>query len=141
VRKIGRWIGAVSLEGELLCCGGGPRAALYHLRTLTPMNPVGPTSSANSQDTGAVHFVDIFTDENKIAVGGEMENTLCLTNLSGDVVAEIETSSSCVYTVAHQSSSTRKLMTIAGSSSKIDLCTANFCYKDCTVNFPSATVC
>jgi len=136
VRPIGRWIGAVSLEGELLCCGGGPKAALYHLRTLTPVNPLGLTTSKSLEDTGAVHFVDIFADENKIAVGGEMQNTLFITNLNGDLLAEIETSASCVYTAAHRSTSTQKIMAIAGSSLKIDLCTANFSYRDRTINFP-----
>jgi hypothetical protein len=39
--QLGRWVGAVSLSGELLCAGGAPKAALYHLRTLTPIDPEG----------------------------------------------------------------------------------------------------
>jgi len=135
--QLGRWVGAVSLSGELLCCGGGPKAALYHLRTLTPIDPDGLQIPQFSENGGSLHVIEIFSEENRIILGGEMQGKMYQTNLSGEVIAEIETSSSCLYSVVHLNSEPLKMMSCAGSSSKIDLCTANFSYRDRTVSFPT----
>ena len=133
--QLGRWVGAVSLSGELLCCGGGPKAALYHLRTLSPIDPDGLQLPASTEN-GGLHVIEIFSEENRILLGGEM-GKLYQTNLSGGLIAEIDTSSSCLYSVVYMCSESLKLMSCAGSSSKIDLCTANFSYRDRTVTFPT----
>lgn len=135
--RLGRWIGAVSLCGELLCCGGGPRPAVYHLRTLTPVDSDGLQLPASTEQNGALHVLQIFPEDNRIVAGGEFQGHLYQTNMSGELLAEIETSSSCTYSVARTSSDTQKLLSCAGSSSEIDLCTANFSYKDRTISFPT----
>ena len=127
----------MSLSGELLCCGGGPKAALYHLRTLTPTEPEGLQLPQGSENSGSLHVISIFSEENRIILGGEMQGKLYQTNLSGELIAEIDTSSSCLYSVVHMYSESLKLMSCAGSSSKIDLCSANFSYRDRTITFPT----
>ena len=136
--QLGRWIGAVSLSGELLACGGGPKAALFHLRTLTPIDPEGLHLPSTCQNLGAFHVTKIVSDENRIILGGELEGKMYQTTLSGDLIAEIETSASCLYSVVHLNTESLKIMSCAGSSSKIDMCTANFSYKDRTILFPSS---
>lgn len=135
--QLGKWVGAVSLSGELVGCGGGPKPALYHLRTLSPIDSDGLQLPASSENVGSIHVIDIFGDDNRVVVGGELQGKLYQTNLSGELIAEIETSSSCVYSVAHWCGEPMKILAFAGSSSQIDLCTANFSYHDSTLTFPT----
>jgi len=130
-------VGAVSLSGELLGCGGGPKPALYHLRTLSPMDADGLQLPMCPENIGSVHVMDIFGDDNRVIVGGELHGKMYQTNLSGQLIAEIDTSFSCLYSVKYCRSESMKVMSCAGSSSKIDLCTANFSYRDRTITFPA----
>jgi THO complex subunit 6 len=67
-----------------------------------------------------------FVDD-AIMFGGE-SNNLYQYNYNGEVTAEIPISSSAVYSVVWQNGC-NKLMSIAGASNHVDICT-NFCYKD-----------
>jgi len=137
--KVGNWLGATSISGDWLALGGGPRAALWHLRTLTPMEPYLPpeAASANSYQ-GGIHALHIFGQEQKIVTGGDLEGTVYLSSMTnGQILSEIPTTfKGTTYSVAFQTEPF-KMMAIAGSSANIDLCTGNFDYKDTSVKFPS----
>ena len=59
--------------------------------------------------------------------------TLNLSNLSGELKAEIDMSSSVIYSLVEKSNP--NVMCCAGSSSYVDILTNNFTYKDATINF------
>jgi len=137
--KVGRWVGAVSISGDWLAVGGGPKAALWHLRTLTPMDPYlpEPLGGGGNAYQGGVHVVKIYEGEQKVITGGDLSGRLYLSNMStGQINSEIPTASGTTYSVEFQ---TRpfKMMSIAGSSSHVDICTGNFGYKDKLLHFPT----
>lgn len=72
-----------------------------------------------------MHVVEFYED--RIIAGGEAP-FLYQFNYNGDVFAEIPSSSTSIYSVVHREEP-YKVMCIAGSSPKIDLCT-NFSYRD-----------
>ncbi len=57
-------------------------------------------------------------------------------SLQGDLLAEVPVSSSVVYSLAWHDGAPARLLSIAGSSSRVDLCSPNFAYRDRTVAFP-----
>lgn len=136
--KVGKWVGAASVSGDWLALGGGPRAALWHLRTLTPMDPYLPPVEGAACQQGGIHALHIFGQEQKIVTGGDLEGTVYLSNMTnGQILSEIPTTSKgTTYSVAFQTEPF-KMMAIAGSSANIDLCTGNFDYKDTSVRFPT----
>lgn len=126
------------MSGDWLALGGGPRAALWHLRTLTPMDPYLPPVEGAACQQGGIHALHIFGQEQKIVTGGDLEGTVYLSNMTnGQILSEIPTTSKgTTYSVAFQTEPF-KMMAIAGSSANIDLCTGNFDYKDTSVRFPT----
>lgn len=123
--SLGKWVGAVSLNSDWLACGGGPRAAVWHLRTMSPNEALPP-------DDNGVHEIKIQGD--RVLIGGQM-NMLYQANLSGEVQSVVPVSSSCIYSIVCQEAPIR-ILTCSGSSSKIDVCAPNFSYKDQTIAFP-----
>lgn len=123
--RLGKWVGAVSISSDWIACGGGPRAALWHLRTLSPSDPLPPFDAA-------IHEMKIVGDN--IFIGGESK-TMYRTNITGEVTAEIPLSSACLYSIVCQDSPV-KILSCVGSSSKIDICSPSFSYKDQIINFP-----
>nr|XP_018911210.1 PREDICTED: THO complex subunit 6 [Bemisia tabaci] len=117
--SIGKWIGDVDLSEQWMVCGGGPRLALWHVRTLS----VG-TIFKSVKDEG-IH-VSKFLEDKVLAAGAS--SSVFFLSYKDKIQAEIETSQITVYSVAYQLDPT-KVMSIAGSSSKVDLCT-NFYYRD-----------
>ena len=67
--QIGKWLGAASLSGDWLGLGGGPKAALWHLRTLTPLDPYLPETvtpnvgGLGNAYEGGVHALHIYGPE------------------------------------------------------------------------------
>ena len=57
-------------------------------------------------------------------------------SLQGELLAEIPVSSSVVYSVAWHCGQPANILSVGGSSSRLDLCTPNFAYKDRTVALP-----
>lgn len=147
--KIGKWLGAASLSGDWLGLGGGPKAALWHLRTLTPLDPYLPESvtpnvgGPGNAYQGGVHALHIYGPEQKVVTGGDLGGTVYMTNMTtGQILAEIPTSArgGTTYSVATMTEPF-KVMALAGSSAKIDLCTGGaFEYKDASVRFPTPPV-
>lgn len=116
----GKWQGSVSAADEWFVCGGGPKLALYHLRSME--------TSMVFDFNSPVHVSGFLDDI--IYVGGDT-NRLLQYNMKGDVTAEIPTASSSIYSVISQTTP-EKLSSIAGSSNYLDICT-NFNYKDITI--------
>ncbi|KAJ8872615.1 hypothetical protein PR048_026221 [Dryococelus australis] len=121
--ELGKWIGTVDLSEDWLLCGGGPRLSLWHLRSMDVM------TAFPLEDMG-IH-VAMFQDD-RILVGGTMPHFYHL-NYSGKVYAQVPISSTTIYSVAYQESPV-KVMCLAGSSSKIDVC-SNFTYRDQVLSF------
>ena len=48
--KLGSWLGAASLSGDFLALGGGPRPALWHMRTRSPQERYLPPDIASNSN-------------------------------------------------------------------------------------------
>ncbi|XP_060527521.1 THO complex subunit 6 [Cylas formicarius] len=115
---LGIWIGALDCNDDYVVCGGGPRLTLYHYRFLS-------NSMIFPIDDKGIHVADIYKD--KVFAGGRAK-FFYQSSFNGDIVSEIPTSGATAYTVVRQEEPF-KVMCIAGSSPKIDVC-CNFMYKD-----------
>jgi len=122
--KLGKHVTAVALSQDWLACGGGPRLALWHLKSLAVAAPLPPAEL----EVKAVSFHD-----DVVMVGGR-GRTLYQANFNGDVTAEVVVSSSVVYSIAHTLKPS--ILCVAGSSSNIDICAPSYNYKDVTIKFP-----
>lgn len=123
--ELGKWIGAASLSEDWLLCGGGPRLSLWHLRSLD-------VTTAFQLDDSGIHVAMFYDD--RIMAGGASPYFYNL-NYTGDTYAQIPSSSTSIYSAVYQETPL-KVMCMAGSSSKIDLCT-NFSYRDQILTFAS----
>ena len=117
--------------------GGGPRASLWHLRTLTPLDPYLPEVSSLNAHQGGVHAIKIIDGQTSVVTGGDLNGSVYISSMSsGQTVSEIKTTvQGTTYSLECQTEPF-KFLAIAGSSATVDLCTANFDYKDRVVNFP-----
>ncbi|OWR52270.1 THO complex subunit 6 protein [Danaus plexippus plexippus] len=120
---IGKWMGAAALGDDWIVCGGGPRLALWHLRSLDVVTVF------DIPDHG-IH-VSFFHDDCVFA-GGAAKHLYQL-SYSGDIRVELPVSSTTVYSAVLRTSP-HKVLTIAGSSPEIDLCTT-FNYRDQVLHF------
>lgn len=116
--ELGKWVGAVSISDDWLLCGGGPSLSLWNMRSLSMMTPFP------LEDNG-IHVARFYDDH--VMAGGSSPVFRHL-DFSGKIISEVPSSSISVYTEVHQESP-YNVMCLAGSSSKIDLCT-NFYYRD-----------
>ena len=121
--KIGKWVGAVDFTDDWLLCGGGPKLSLWHMRSMEL------ATVFDIPDNG-IHVADIH--EERIIVGGEMPYLYHL-NYQATPLAKIPISSDTVYSVAFQEKH-QKILSIAGSSNLIDICT-NFNYRESSLKF------
>lgn len=115
--QFGKWQGTVSVTEDWLVCGGGPHAAMWHLRSMecTTVFPF----------VGSVHVSGFLDDI--VYVAGNHDH-LCQYNLKGETMVELPVSASSVYSVISRIEP-QKFMTIGGSSNRLDICT-DFNYKD-----------
>ncbi|XP_053625625.1 THO complex subunit 6 [Plodia interpunctella] len=120
---VGKWIGSVALGDDWIVCGGGPRLALWHVRSLDAV------SVFDIPDHG-IH-VSYFHNDCIIA-GGAAKHVYQL-SYSGEVKVELPVSATTVYSVALRTNP-NKILAIAGSSPEIDLCTT-FNYRDLVLHF------
>ncbi|XP_046750767.1 THO complex subunit 6 [Diprion similis] len=120
---LGKWIGTVDFTEDWLLCGGGPKLALWHMRTMEV------ATIFDLPDKG-IHVGSIH--EERIIAGGAMPNVHHLT-YQGEALAEVPTSSNTIYSIVHQESP-QKLLSMAGSSNNIDICT-NFSYREMVLKF------
>lgn len=120
--QFGKWQGTATISKDWVICGGGPRLTLFHMRTLQPTSIFSFPKE--------LHVTDFVNDN--ILAGGEI-NSLFQYKINGDIVSEIKTSGP-VWSAVWQTSPF-SIMTIAGSSNNIDVCTNNFTYKENALNF------
>ncbi|XP_066986398.1 THO complex subunit 6 homolog [Macrobrachium rosenbergii] len=124
----GRFITSVDVDNDWLVCGGGPRAGVFHLRSLALTTVLPPSK--------IVHVAK-FTryaeggDRGGIVVAGVMPH-IYVCSLAGQVTAQLPCSSPCIYTV-HVTRKPYTVMTYGGMSSKLDVC-YNLNYRDHVVS-------
>lgn len=131
--QLGKYICSVDYAGnEWLVCGGGPRPAVFHLRSAGLVTALPPSDD----DTPATvtHFTKA-GEASSIITAGSDGSCVSVCNLSGHVTAKLPTSARGVYTV-QASYDKHTLMSIGGYGSKIDMC-LNLSYRDHSVT----TVC
>lgn len=131
-RKFGKWLSDVSIDGDWLITGGGPAPSMWHLRAMAPtVIPELPDHCS------AVFVTKLVKSEDRVVFGGQFGGNLVYHyNLNGQLMAEIKTESSCIYSVESTVQKDFKLMSLGGASNKMTLCTHNFSYPDNSVSFP-----
>merc|ERR1719322_2351166 len=94
---------------------------------------------------GGVHVLKIYEEEQKVMTGGDLNGRVYLSNMStGQITSEIPTGNAALtsagggttYSVEYQTLPF-KMMSIAGTSAHVDVCTGNFGYKDKHIDFPT----
>ncbi|KAH8316735.1 hypothetical protein KR074_001572 [Drosophila pseudoananassae] len=105
----GKWIGAVSVNDDWLLCGGGPKASIYHLRSME--------CSRVFDFPGRVHVCDFVED--CVFIGGEHNHVQSYT-LNGALQANIPVEHTACYSTVWQAAPI-KLMSIAGFSNKLHI--------------------
>jgi len=121
-RGRGRFIGALDISDDWMVCGGGPRLALWHLRSLT---------MSSVCDMECVAHVAAFHD-GLVLAGGDAPD-LHQFSFSGERSALIHTDCSAVFTVLARTQPS-KLMTIGGCGKLLEVCTSNK-FKDFSLSF------
>ncbi|CAH1154292.1 unnamed protein product [Phaedon cochleariae] len=116
--ELGKWIGALSANEDYVLCGGGPRLSLWHYRFLS-------TSTVFPLDDKGIHVAEIYKE--KILAGG-ISKLFYQMSFVGEIVSEIPVSAVTTYSAIHQDEPF-KVLSLAGSSSKIAIC-SNFLYKN-----------
>lgn len=104
-------------------CGGGPKLSLWHVRTMEA------ATIFDLPDQG-IHVADIH--EERIIAGGAMPYLYHLT-YQNVPLAKVPISSNTIYSVVYQENPHR-ILSIGGSSNKIDVCT-NFNYREMVLKF------
>ncbi|GFT77442.1 THO complex subunit 6 homolog [Nephila pilipes] len=124
--EFGKWIGCVALDSsdEWLVCGGAPNLCMWHLRSLAPS-----TQFLKPQMTSNV----VCFREDMIISGGS-ESYINHWSLDGKLRSEVPSSSSSVFCLGYNTSSSQQILAAGGSSYKIDLCT-DFRYKNFSLFF------
>lgn len=121
--KLGQHVSSVAVSNDWLACGGGPAPAIWHLKSMA----MATTVPFNDNTVNVVRFHD-----DNVFVAGR-GRVLFQGNISGELKAEVEMSSSVIYDIAMKNDP--NLMCCAGSSSMIDVLSNNFNYKDATIEF------
>ena len=122
--KLGRHVAAVSLSSDWLAAGGGPAPATWHLKSWTIATPL----PSGDNEVKVIKF-----HENNVMVAGR-GRTLQQLSLTGEVKAEVEMSSSVIYSLEMRAEP--GVLCCTGSSSYIDILTSNYNYKHATIQFP-----
>ncbi|EDX10202.1 THO complex subunit 6 [Drosophila simulans] len=105
----GKWIGAVAVNEDWLLCGGGPKASIFHLRSLE--------STCVFNFPGRVHLCDFVDD--CVLIGGEHNHVQSYT-LNGVLQANIPVEHTACYSAVWQTSPI-KFISIAGFSNKLHI--------------------
>ncbi|EFN83862.1 THO complex subunit 6 homolog isoform X2 [Harpegnathos saltator] len=121
--RLGKWIGAVDFTEDWLLCGGGPSLSLWHMRTMEAATIFDLT------DQG-IHVAEIY--EERVIAAGAASYIYHIT-YQGETLAKVPTSSNTVYSVVYQELP-QKVLSAAGSSNYLDLCT-NFNYREMVLKF------
>ena len=124
----GKWIGAVEVDDkkDWLICGGGPMLSLWHLRSLSPSTKFQVSTNNWTPNVSQFHG-------DYIIAGGNLPN-IFVWEINGNLLSQIHTSPSNVYSISsllidNEDIGTNQVISAAGTSYKIDICT-NWKYKD-----------
>ena len=120
---LGKWIGAIDFTEDWLLCGGGPSLSLWHMRTMEA------ATVFDLPDEG-IHVANIY--EERVIAAGTAPHVYHLT-YQGETLAKVPASSNTVYSIMYQETP-QKVLSIAGSSNNLDVCT-NFNYRELTLRF------
>lgn len=120
---LGKWIGAIDFTEDWLLCGGGPSLSLWHMRTMEA------ATVFDLPDEG-IHVANIY--EERVIAAGTAPHVYHLT-YQGETLAKVPTSSNTVYSIMYQETP-QKVLSVAGSSNNLDVCT-NFNYRELTLKF------
>lgn len=132
--KLGSWISDVSISGDWLICGGGPKPAIFHLKALAPS--VVPELPESCNNVFVTKIVKNKEAEDRVFIAGQFSGGVFYQySLDGTLKAEVKTSSSCLYSIEATFQDTFKMLSAGGSSSTLDLCTHNLSYSDNTIQF------
>ncbi|XP_053551028.1 THO complex subunit 6 homolog isoform X2 [Bombina bombina] len=122
--QYGKWISCLATDSDWMVCGGGPLLTLWHLRSVTPTT-VFPIQESQLQ-------VQFYQD--MILCAGQAPHVNHC-QINGDIRAQIPSSLRCIYSLSvNEGSQENKVLTVAGSSSKIDVFT-NFRYRAFSLTF------
>ncbi|XP_014293986.1 THO complex subunit 6 [Halyomorpha halys] len=110
---LGKWIGDVDVNSNWLICGGGSRAGLWDMRSLELSAAFSETHDAG------IHVTKLHEDS--VMIGGN-DDFFYRFDLKGEVLSKIETSSSTIYSAVYIEKPI-EVLSLAGSSNSIDLCT------------------
>ncbi|XP_054725072.1 LOW QUALITY PROTEIN: THO complex subunit 6 homolog [Uloborus diversus] len=124
--ELGKWIGCLAFDSsdDWLVCGGAPTLCVWHLRSLAPSTQLLKPRVTSS----VVHFYD------DIIISGGSEPCINHWSLDGNLQIEVPTSATNIYSIGINSSLTQQILSAAGSSCKIDVCT-DFRYRDFSLSF------
>ncbi|KAM4628490.1 THO complex subunit 6 [Discoglossus pictus] len=122
--QFGKWISCLSTDSDWMVCGGGPMLTLWHLRSMTPTT-IFPIQESQLQVK--------FYQDMILCAGQAPHVNHC--QINGEIRAQIPSSLRCMYSLSiNEESQENKVLTAAGSSSKIDVFT-NFRYKAFSLSF------
>lgn len=119
-QEYGKWQGTVSVTDDWLICGGGPKASMWHPRSMECTNIL--------EFPGKVHCSEFIDD--MIIIGGEHQS-IHEYSFNGDKIADIPISGAAIYSVVWQKEP-YKFISVGGCSNVLDICT-NFNYRDVIV--------
>lgn len=113
----GKWQGTVSISNDWLVCGGGPKASMWHLRTMecTKIFPF----------PGKAHFSSFLDD--LVLIAGEHSSVHHYT-FNGETVVDMPTDYPAVYSIVWQRKP-YKFMSVAGAGNRVQIMT-DFRYMD-----------
>ncbi|XP_033126784.1 THO complex subunit 6 homolog [Anneissia japonica] len=117
----GRWVSCVSVDpgDDWLVCGGGVALSLWHLRSLS-------TTCVYNIGNSCAQCVQFYDD--LLYSGGSHAMVSHLT-MNGEVKTQVPCTPNSVFSLAiNTSSETNKVLSVAGSSSQVDIFT-NFGYR------------
>lgn len=121
--QLGKFISCVALDDEenWMVCGGGPRLAMWHLRSMKPMSLAELEDDKFVPNTCRIY-------QNQILSGGSSRQ-LYIHTFENKLKTEINTTINCVYDISiNVAAKANKIMCVAGSGPYIDIC-SNFAYK------------
>ncbi|XP_073491414.1 LOW QUALITY PROTEIN: THO complex subunit 6 [Aquarana catesbeiana] len=122
--QYGKWISCLATDSDWMMCGGGPMLSLWHLRSVTPTT-IFPIQESQQQ---VMFYQDLI-----LCAGQASHINHC--QINGEIRTQIPSTPSSIYSMCiNETSQENKVLTAAGSSSKIDVFT-NFRYRAFSLTF------
>ncbi|XP_072272999.1 THO complex subunit 6 [Pyxicephalus adspersus] len=114
----------LATDSDWMVCGGGPMLSLWHLRSVTPTT-IFPIQESQQK---VMFYQDLI-----LCAGHSPHINHC--QINGEIRAQIPSTPSSIYSLCiNETSQENKVLTAAGSSSRIDVFT-NFRYRAFSLTF------